>query len=169
VSHVPHPAAIERAMSAAMSLIQSLGDDAEDDAIRESALDGETDALEVARRLIRAALDLETMAKAAKSRMDDLAARHDRFAARADSARETAKQMLDALGVSKLTTEDFTVSLRTGPPKVLITDEAQLAEEFWRISRSPDRPLIKAALDAGRPVEGATMSNGSPVLSVRTK
>jgi hypothetical protein len=30
---VPHPAAVERAMSAAMSLIQSLGDDAEDEAI----------------------------------------------------------------------------------------------------------------------------------------
>jgi hypothetical protein len=165
----PHPAAIERAMSAAMSLIASLGDDAEDEAIRESALDGETDALEVARRLIRAALDLEAMAKAAKSRMDDLAARHDRFAARADSARETAKAMLDALGVNRLQSEDFTVSLKMGPPKVIVTDEQLLADEFMRVKKTPDKPLIAAALDAGRDVIGAVKSNGSVVLQIRTR
>jgi hypothetical protein len=165
---VPSAFAIERAMSAAQSLIASLGDDAEDEAIRESALDGETDALEVARRLIRVALDFEAMEKAAKARVDDLINRADRFAARAQAARETVKQMLDALNLSKLTDPEFTVSLRTGPPKVIVTDEQQLPAELFRVRRSPDLTAIGRALDAG-PVNGATRSNGSLVLSVRTK
>jgi hypothetical protein len=165
---VPSAFAIERAMSAAQSLIASLGDDAEDEAIRESALDGETDALEVARRLIRVALDFEAMEKAAKARVDDLINRADRFAARAQAARETVKQMLDALNLPKLTDPEFTVSLRTGPPKVIVTDEQQLPAELFRVRRSPDLTAIGRALDAG-PVNGATRSNGSLVLSVRTK
>jgi hypothetical protein len=165
---VPHPAAVERAMSAAMSLIQSLGDDAEDEAILMSSLEGETDVIEVARRLIRAALDLEAMEKAASARVDDLNARANRFAARAQAARETVKQMLDALNLSKLTDPEFTVSLRTGPPKVIVTDEQQLPAELFRVRRSPDLTAIGRALDAG-PVNGATRSNGSLVLSVRTK
>jgi hypothetical protein len=156
-------------MSAAMSLIASLGDDAEDQAIRESALDGETDALEVARRLIRAALDLEAMAEAAERREADLRVRRARFAARAGEARETAKQMLDALGVNRLQSEDFTVSLKLGPPKVIVTDPDALPAEFVRTVRSPDKTAIKAALDAGRGVPGALTSNGSLVLAVRTR
>ena len=166
---MPSPYAVEQAMSAAQKLIAELGPDADDEILRMDTLDGATDALELVRRIVRSALDAEAMAEAAKSRMQALAARHDRFKGQADRARETAKAMLGALGVSKVLAEDFTVSLRDGPPKLLITDERQLDEEFWRVSRSIDRPLIKAALDAGRRVEGAALSNREPVLSVRTK
>src|SRR4051812_28562941 len=167
---VPHPAAVERAMSAAMSLIASLGDDA-DDALKLDMLEGETDVLEVVKRLVRAALDAEAMAEAAKARQVDLAVRRTRFEARAESVRETAKAMLDALGGNRLQDPEFTVSLKMGPPKVIVTDEAALAEEFWRttVSRTVDKPLVKAALDAGRPVQGAALSNGAQILSVRTK
>jgi hypothetical protein len=168
---VPHPAAVERAMSAAMSLIASLGDDAED-TLKLDMLEGETDALEIVRRLIRAALDAESMAEAAKRRVNDLEARRDRFYQRAEQARETVKQMLDALGVNRVVDSEFTVSLKMGPPKVLVTEPEKLADEFWRIqtTRTVDKPLVKAAIDAGRAVEGAVLSNGGqPVLQVRTK
>src|SRR3954467_8891577 len=95
------PFAIERAMSAAQQLIASLGDDA-DDALKLDMLEGETDVLEVVKRLVRAALDAEAMAEAAKARQVDLAVRRTRFEARAESVRETAKAMLDALGVNRL-------------------------------------------------------------------
>jgi len=166
--HMPHPAAVERAMSAAQQLLASLGADAEDEAIRESALEGETDALELCRKIVRFALDSEAMAEAAERREADLRVRRARFEARANTARETAKAMLDALGVHRIQSEDFTVSLKLGPPKVLITDEQQLPPELFRVKRSPDLTAIGKALDAG-PVQGATRSNGSLVLSVRTK
>jgi hypothetical protein len=164
-----HPAAIERAMSIAQQLLSELGPDAEDEILKMDMLEGSSDALEVARRLVRISLDAQALADAAKARMQDLATRHDRFRAQADRARTTVKEMLDVLEIPKLLSEDFTVSLRAGPPKLLITDEQKLAEEFWRVSRSPDRPLIKAALDAGRRVEGAVLSNSEPILTVRTR
>jgi uncharacterized protein YhaN len=166
---MPSPYAVEQAMSAAQKLISELGPDADDLILRADTLDGATDALELARRIVRAALDAEAMADAAKARMEALASRHDRFKAQADRARTTVKEMLDVLGIPKLLDPEFTASLRAGPPKLLITDEQKLDEEFWRVSKSVDRPLIKAALDAGRRVEGATLSNGSQILSVRTR
>src|SRR4051812_44776982 len=157
-------------MSAAMSLIASL-DISHDDEVLLSTLEGETDVLEVAKRLVRAALDAESMAEAANERIGNLIVRRDRFKQRAENARETVKQMLEALNIPKMQDPEFTVSLRAGPPKVIVTEPDKLADEFVRvvITRSPDKPLIKAALDAGRPVEGATLSNGSQILSVRTK
>jgi hypothetical protein len=156
-------------MSAAMSLIASL-DISHDDEVLLSTLEGETDVLEVVKRLIRAALDAESMAAAANERIGDIIVRRDRFKQRAESARETARQMLEALEVPKLVSEDFTVSLRAGPPKVIVTEPEKLADEFVRVTvtRSPDKPLIKAAFDAGREVEGAVLSNGGVSLNALT-
>lgn len=166
---MPSPYAVEQAMSAAQQLLASLGADAEDEAIRESALEGETDALELCRKIVRFALDSEAMEKAAKARVDDLINRADRFAARAQSARETVKSMLEALNLPKLTDPEFTVSLRTGPSRPLVTDPELLEEEFVRVKKSPDLTAIGRAQEAGRQVRGATRSNGSLILTVRTR
>jgi hypothetical protein len=158
-------------MSAAMSLIASLGDDAEDEILKMDVLQGETDALEIVRKLIRVALEAEAMVEAVEARTADLNVRAARFAAQAERARNTVRDMLEALEIRRLVEPDFTVSLKASPPKVLVLEPDKLPDEFWRIqtTRSPDKPLIKAAIDAGRAVEGATLSNGGLSLSVRTK
>jgi len=167
--HMPHPAAVDRAMSAAQQLLASLGDDGEDEVLRTDVLEAETDVIAVIKFLIRSALEAESMERAAKARVDDLINRADRFAARAHSARETVKQMLDALGVNRIQDPEFGVFLRVAPPKVLITDENLLEDEFVRIKKTPDRVAIGKALEAGRQVSGAALSNGGLVLSVRTR
>lgn len=166
-----HPAAVERAMSAAMSLLASMSDDAEDEILKLDMLEGETDALEIVRHLVRVALDAQSMAAAAKARIDDLEARRDRFEIRANSARETVQAMLEALDIRKLQEPDFTVSLRPTPPKVLVPEPDKLPDEFWRVttSRTVDKPLVMAALNSKRDVPGATLSNGGVSLQVRTK
>lgn len=170
-----HPAAVERAMSAAQQLIASLGDGADDDladeALKLDMLEAETDVLEVVKALIRAALDAESMAEAVERRIHDLNARAARFTVRANSARETVRQMLEALDVKRLVSEDFTVSLKASPPKVLVPEPNDLPEEYWRVvtTRAPDKPLIKSALDAGHKVPGAVLSNGGASLQIRTK
>lgn len=166
-----HPAAIERAMSAAMSLIQSLGDDAEDEILKHDMLEGSTDALEIVRRLIRVALEAEAMSHAAQARINDLDARRSRFEAQAEAARNTARDMLEALDLRKLVSEDFTVSLKALPPKVIAPEPEKLADEFVRVvtTRTADKPLIKAAIDAGRTVEHATLSNGGVTIQIRTR
>jgi len=168
MNHAPSPFAIERAMSAAQQLMASLGDDPDEALVRDT-IDGETDALEIVRRLVRLALEAESMVEAVESRVHDLNARAARFTSRAQSARETVKSMLDALGVHRVVAEDFTVSLKLGPAKVLITDEQKLPEQYWNVTRVPNKTAIGKDIDAGQNVQGACRSNGSLVLMVKTK
>lgn len=143
----------------------------EDAGLLADTLDGETDALELVRRLVRYSLEQQSLADAAEARAQDLSVRRARFEARVAAARQTALEMLDQLGVHRVVAEDFTVSLRMGKPGVRVTEPEKLAPEFVRVvtTRTPDKPMIMAALDAGREVEGAVLSNAAPILTVRTK
>ena len=164
---------IEQAMSIADGVRRRLlADDpdlADDETALRDMLDGETDVYDLVRRMVRFSLDAASLAEAAASRADALAARRDRFKRRAESARAAAFGMLDALGNSKLADPEFTVSISPGKPGVIVTDEQALAAEFVRVSRSPDKTAIAAALKAGQVVAGAEMANGSPVLTIRSK
>jgi hypothetical protein len=143
----------------------------DDNDLLADTLDGETDALEVVRRLVRYSLEQRSLADAAEARARDIKLRQARFEAREQAARSVALDMLDALGVHRVEAEDLSVSLKLGPPKVLVTEPEKLPDEFVRVvtTRNPDKLLILAALDAGREVPGAVKSNGSLVLQVRTR
>lgn len=168
----PSPAAIERALAIAAdvrALLLAEGADPDgDEALLSGMLDGETDALDVARRLVRYALAMEAMERAARERADKLSGRAARFAIRAAGARRATLDMLDALGMKRLDDCEFVATARAGTPGVVVTDEAALPDEFVRISRAPDKTAIKAALEAGRDVPGVVRRNGAPSLSVRT-
>jgi 4-hydroxy-3-methylbut-2-en-1-yl diphosphate synthase IspG/GcpE len=175
MSAAPSAWAVAKAMSAAAQVRAKLLaiDPAytDDNDLIADTLDGETDALEVVRRLIRYSLEQRSLADAAEARARDIKLRQARFEAREQAARAVVTDMLDALGVHRVQAEDFSVSLKLAPPKVLITDEQLLADEFVRIQRSPDRTAIGRAIDEGREVQGAVKSNVGLgfVLSVRTK
>lgn len=172
----PSPYRVEAAMSAAMQLRDRLLEQdptmLEDTNALIDTLDGETDALEIVRRLVRYSMEQQSLADAAEARVRALEARQARFEQRVAAARITARDMLEALGIAKVTAEDFTVSVRPGKPTVQIVEPERIPEEFVRVvtTRTVDKPLVKAALDRGETVEGACWSNGAqPVLSVRSK
>ena len=66
-SNVPHGAAIERAMSAAMEVISTLPDD-EDHALLLGSLEGETDIMEVLDRVIESSIADKKLAEMARER-----------------------------------------------------------------------------------------------------
>lgn len=140
---------------------------ADEDVLRDT-LDGETDALDLVRRLVRFSIAASVMEKAAAGRVQALQTRKARFAARAEAARGAAFGMLDALGLSRLDDAEFTASIRDGQPGVIVTDEDALPDEFVKVARAPDKTAIGAAIRAGRSVPGAEIANGSPSLQVRT-
>lgn len=168
----PSGFAIEQAMSIADAVRRRLlADDpdlADDERALRDMLDGETDVFDLVRRLIRFSLDAASLAEAAAARADKLTARRDRFKRRAESARAAAFGMMDALGERALSDAEFTVSIAQGKPGVIITDEAALPHDFVRVTRSPDKTAIAAALKAKTPVPGAEITNGPPTLVVRT-
>jgi hypothetical protein len=167
----PSPYAIERAMSAAQEFAAAMRAadpemDADDLLL---AIDSETDALDLLRRVVRASLDADAMADAAGARMAALAGRKARFLDRKEATRGLAQRIMDALGMTKMEDAEFTVSIGKPRQKVIVTDPAALAEAFVRVTRSPDMTTINAAVKAGQVPAGCEVSNGAASLTIRTR
>ena len=157
-SNVPHGAAIERAMSAAMQIISELPDD-EDHALLLGSLDGETDIFEVLDRVIESSIADKKLAELARERAK-------RVEERASRSREIALRIIEALGVSPLERPIYTASLMQ-IRKSIVTNSDELPKEFIR--ESPDMIAINKALRAGEEVPGAELSNAEPSLRITTR
>jgi Siphovirus Gp157 len=138
--------------------------------------------------LVRAALDSKAMGVAADARLFDLRQRRKRFQRAEAAYRKTVQDVLESLGLTKFSDPEFTLSLGAGQSKVIVTeiDPWRLPDEWVTVetTRTPDKARIKTALEARRAeinaalergagvppeLEGAILSNGSAVLTVRTK
>ena len=65
---------------------------------------------------------------------------------------------------------DFTVSVRSGTPALMITAEVNIPLDFWLTQPDKlDRLRVLLVLKSGEVVAGATLSNPAHTLSVRTK
>lgn len=171
----PSPYRIETAMSVVQATLARLRDtgelDIETDEAALLAMLGEEGA-EISRlleRIIAAALEAEAHADAAAIRVSALTIRKQRFERQAETWRGAALAMMDALEMAKHKTGEFTVTLANGLPRVVITDEAALPEEYIRIKREPDKDAIREDLAEGVVIPGAELSNGPPRLIVRTR
>lgn len=168
----PSPFRVQQALAVARELRARLEADgvdlAQDEELLLGTLDGETDALDVVRRLVRHSTAMGAMADAAGGRIEALTARRARFQARAEASRRAALEMLGALGAPRVDDAEFTATVRQGSPGVVVTDEAALPDRFVRTKRTPDKAAIGAALRAGQDVPGAMLKNSAPSLQVRT-
>jgi hypothetical protein len=68
-----------------------------------------------------------------------------------------------------VTLPEATLSLREGLPSLTVTDETQIPVTYWRekVIRTLDKVALGDDLRAGRNVDGATLGNAQPVLTVR--
>jgi len=169
----PSPYTIEMAMSVAEATLARLRDageiDIETDEAALLALLGEP-GVEITRlleRIVSAALEAESHAMAAANRINAITSRKRRFERMAETWRGTALAMMDALGMKTHVGGEFTVTMAGGMPQVVITDEALLPEEYWRITRAPELRAIRADLAEGVVIPGADLSNGPPYLKVK--
>jgi len=145
-----------------------LGDDYDDQTFLDT-LDGETDAVAVASRLVDMMQEAASMADAAKLRARDLSERSARFDARAAACRAQLGTLLDAMSVRKLVLPAATVSRLAGRTRAVIDAPGDVPTQLCRIKREPDSAAIKAALEAGETVPGARLETGAPSVSVRVK
>lgn len=120
-------------------------------------------------RVLRAMDEAASQADAVNARITDLDVRWKRFKRQRDELRGVAFAMMEALGVQKFRSAEFTVSIQAGRPGVVVTDAAALPTEYVRVETSPDLTKLKAALLRGDEIPGAELSNAAPVLTVRTK
>ena len=149
--------------------IQAEFPEADEDTLRDT-LEGLSSLPEALAAVLRSYLDDLTLAAALGMRIDDMQERLSRIELRADKKRELVTSVMDRADIKKLAEPDFTASLRPSPPAVVVTDEGQIPEAYWKPQPPKlDRQGISMALKSGATVPGALLSNPEMVLSVRTK
>jgi hypothetical protein len=143
--------------------------EADEDTLRDT-LEGLSSLPEALAAVLRSYLDDLTLAAALGMRIDDMQERLTRIELRADKKRELVTSVMERADIKKLAEPDFTASLRPSPPAVIVTDEGQIPQLYWKPQPPKlDRQGISAALKFGAAVSGALLSHPEMVLSVRTK
>ncbi len=142
-------------------------DIATDEALFFDTLDGETDVLDKLRAIMRHGIEAAVFADALDRHIKVLEQRRDRFHAREDAARQTVREAMEVLEITKLTAPDFTASVVPGRPRVIVTDLDALPAEFVVTKRDARLSAIAAILKVGGDVPGAMFSNAQPTLTVR--
>jgi hypothetical protein len=147
---------------------------AQDPAIDEQTLadtvEGLTDLHEIVTAIIRSALSDEALATGLKGRIADMQERLERLQDRASKRRQIAKDVMVELDLKKITAPDFSVSIRPGMPSLMVIDEAAVPSIYWQPSAPRlNRQGLLSELKDGAAIEGVTLSNPEPVLSVRTR
>jgi hypothetical protein len=121
-------------------------------------------------KLIEASLEAELLAEAVQKREVELAARRKRFLQHREWCRDTARDFLTSLGISKLQRPSYTASVGLNSGKAHVPeDPSKLPPELTRIIIEPDKAAISAELKAGREVPGCSLGNRSPTITIRTR
>jgi len=102
----------------------------------------------------------------AKGELAELEARKDRFERRREAIRALCLRVMTRAEVTSRKLTRATLSIRTGQPKVIITDETALPSDCIRIKREPNRDAIRKHFACGDLVPGAEMSNAEPHLTI---
>ncbi len=133
-------------------------------------LEGMTNLNEMVAEVIRSRLEDLALITGLRTRLSDMQARLGRLEDRAEKKKEIVATVMERAGLKKLMQPDFTLSLRPTAPPLVVVDEAQIPDAFWK-SQAPklDRQGLIGALTNGRDVPGATLGNGGMTISVRTK
>lgn len=157
---------VEREIDALMASCPELADD---ETLRHDMVSGSTGAFDLLDVLVKRAGECEAQRAGLKSYMQELTARDDRLERKWHGIRSLMRRIMEHAALSKAQLASATVSLSAGRPKVIISDDAVLPDEYVRIKREPNKAAIKSALEAGEHVPGAVLSNAEPVLSVRVQ
>lgn len=137
----------------------------------EIIIDSETNFTEALEAVIAANILDESHIHGLEGAIKDFRARADRKAARIERRRGAILAALEIVGLMKKELATATLSVAAGRPKVIVTDEAAIPDDFFRtrIIHEPDLNRIGDSLKAGEEVPGAILSNTSPTLRVLLK
>lgn len=139
----------------------------DDEAFALDVLEGETDFLVVLQRLDDELADADALCDAIKARREALSERAARIAHRAEVVRSLMQSVMETAGLQKVPLPTATLSLRKTPPKVVVIDETEVPDAYWRVKREINKTTLAEALKAGEDVPGAALSNGGQTLARR--
>jgi hypothetical protein len=141
-----------------------------DDETLNDTLEGISDLPDLIKAIVRSSLDDEALVGALKQRVDDMQARLSRLKDRFDRKRELAAWAMTGAEITKIQTEDFTLSLRQGPPRLDVLDQEKVPSEYF-MPQPPrlDRAGLTSALKRGDVIPGTVLLAGEPHIAVRVR
>lgn len=152
---------------AAQALLANIADIIGDDAdAHVDAIKGETDLFEIVCDLVGRLATIEALCDGLSEHIKKASARKKRLEDQAEMIRTAIGAAMDQAGLRKIEAPLATVSVRKVPPKVLVTEEADLPAAYLKTKVEPDLKVIGKALKDGLAVPGATLSNGSETISI---
>ena len=149
--------------------LKALYADIDDDTLQDT-LEGISDLPDLVKALVRSSLEDEVLIGALRQRVEDMQARLSRLKDRFDRKRELACWAMTNADIPKIQTEDFTLSLRQGPPRLEVSDQEKLPAEFF-IPQPPrlDRTGLIGALKRGDVIPGSLLLHGEMHIAVRVR
>jgi hypothetical protein len=159
---------LSREAEAARTLLLNIKDVIGDDETASAdAIEGQTNLKEACEAAAQRLVDIESLSTAIEEQAERLAARRSRLQRQSESIRAALAAALGMAEQTKIETAVATISLRSVPPKVIVTDEASIPPEYWkRGDPKLDRKSLLAALKEGE-VPGATLSNGGQTIAIK--
>jgi Gp157 protein len=143
--------------------------DIDDETLRDT-LEGISDLPDMIKEVVRSSLDDDMIIGALKLRIGDMQDRLERIKHRLEKKREIVCWAMGEAQLDRLTAEDFSVSLRQGPPRLDIVDETQIPTDFLvPVAPRIDRAGLLIRLKQGECISGAALVEGQPHISVRVK
>jgi Siphovirus Gp157 len=149
--------------------LKALYQDIDDETLHDT-LEGISELPDLIKGLIRSSLDDEALIGALKERVEDMQARLSRFKDRFERKRELASWAMTSAEIAKIQTEDFTLSLRQGPPRLEVSDQDKVPPEYL-VPQPPkvDRSGLINALKRGDVIPGTVLVEGQMHVTVRVR
>jgi len=141
-----------------------------DEQLKLDTLEGQTTLNDFLTRVVHHILLTDALLRGSEALIADMKLRRDNFERRKEALRALALKVMDHAGIRKsIELPTATLSIHAGSRKVIITDEASLPGDCFRIRAEPNKTEIKQRIEAGDIVPGASLSNAEPVLHLRVK
>jgi hypothetical protein len=160
------PLNIEQIRQQITALLLQYPELGEDEVLRTDMIEGSTDTIEFLNELERRHREAWIIFSGLKVVLADLAKRADRFANQIAGIKQLMHKVLDDANLRKVRLATKTLTIIQGKSKVLVLDETELPEKYWRVHREPDKQRIHMDIEAGIHVPGATLSNSEPYLRI---
>lgn len=152
-----------RALKDALALIPNM----DDETVRDT-IEGETSLHEAIAAVLADIDEDEMLVTGIATMVGRLCERRSRLDGRIDARKAAIQKAMEIGEIKTLQTPSGTLSLRSVPRGLDITDEKLIPWEYF-VPAEPrlDRKKLKDALKAGKEVAGAVLDNGGQTLSIR--
>lgn len=142
---------------------------AEDVELLADSIEGETGLYKILERALSARQEADMMASAIKERETALKARRERYEQQSDAYKALMLHLMQYASQDKVTLTEATLSVTKPRTSVSVDDVLQLPQGYYQTERVADKKAIKAAIDAGEAIPGASLKSGEAGLTIRVK